>query len=152
MYPTENINSFQDDKFARKKMKISLSIISLVLIIGCNPESKGTYDACTEFDQLDKEMTLLINDIENKFVGNREFIDAFNMEQVYWIQYRDRRLRSMYPKNWDTYYRKNYGKDVFNPCKCQELLRLANNRMDDLKLYVSGGPEDQESCPSMMNE
>ncbi|MFT6866521.1 MAG: hypothetical protein ACJA08_001352 [Cyclobacteriaceae bacterium] len=133
-------------------MKTLVLIISLLAIVGCRSENKESDIACTDFDKLDIEMMQLIDKIESKFTGNKSFLEAFKMEQVYWIQYRDRRLRSMYPKNWDTHYRKNFGKDVFNPCKCQELLRLANNRMDDLDLYMEGGPQNQKNCPSIMNE
>ena len=72
--------------------------------------------------------------------------------RVYWIQYRDRRLRAIYPKKWDQHYRKNNGKEVFNPCKCRELLRLSERRIEDLQMYLIGGPADQQDCPSKLNE
>ena len=66
------------------------------------------------------------------------------MEQVYWIQYRDRRLRAIYPKKWDQHYRKNYGKEVFNPCKCKkELLRLSESRIRGL-----ANVSDERTCRS----
>ena len=74
------------------------------------------------------------------------------MEQVYWIQYRDRRLRAIYPKKWDEHYRNNYGKEVFNHCKCKELLRLSESRLEDLQMYLMNGPDDQQNCPSMLNK
>ncbi len=132
-----------------KKVIFPLIILG---IVACNPEEKDPYTSCTDFDKIDTEMLQLIDQINQKHRNNAAFLDAFNMEQVYWIQYRDRRLRSIYPKNWDTFYRKNYGRDVFNPCKCQELLRLAENRMDDMRMYIDGGPADQADCPSMLNE
>ena len=109
-------------------------------------------DACKKFDELDTKILSLMDKIEVKHKNDHHFLEAFNMEQVYWIQYRDRRLRAIYPKKWDQHYRKNYGKEVFNPCKCKELLRLSERRMEDLQMYLMNGPADQQNCPSMLSK
>jgi hypothetical protein len=133
-------------------MNKMIMLVALTSMIACSTTNEDPYASCTAFDEVDANMLQLIEQVNQKHVGNKSFLEAFKMEQVYWIQYRDRRIRSMYPKNWDRFYRKNYGRETFNSCKCQELLRLAENRMDDLNMYLVGGPRDQESCPSMLNE
>ena len=49
-------------------------------------------DTCKKFDELDTKILNLMDKIEMKHKNDRHFLEAFNMEQVYWIQYRDRRL------------------------------------------------------------
>ena len=62
-------------------------------------------DACKKFDELDTKILSLMDKIEVKHKNDHHFLEAFNMEQVYWIQYRDRRLRAIYPKKWDRHHR-----------------------------------------------
>ena len=75
--------------------------------------------------------------IWNKSIG-------FNIEIVDYVPY--------IPKNGISIIRKNNGKEVFNPCKCRELLRLSERRIEDLQMYLIGGPADQQDCPSKLNE
>ncbi|MEM8568371.1 MAG: hypothetical protein AAGF85_18060 [Bacteroidota bacterium] len=134
-----------------RSTKCSL-IISIAVITGffsCQNKINEA-DPCTEFDQIDKEMLDLMEEIKTKHRTDAIFLKRFEMERVYWNQYRDRRLRAIYPQDWDTHYRKKFGKEVFNKCKCKELLRMSKNRLIDLKLYVEEGPAEQEKCPSML--
>ena len=133
-------------------MKNIILLFTILIINSCKFEKKNNIDACKKFDELDTKILSLMNKIEVKHKNDRHFLEAFNMEQVYWIQYRDRRLRAIYPKKWDQHYRKNYGKEVFNPCKCKELLRLSESRLEDLQMYLMNGPIDQQNCPSMLNK
>jgi len=136
-------------------MKGKTLLLSVILIVqfGCKNQSNADpYAPCTEFDKYDLKMLNLINEIKEKHKEDRLFLTEFRMIQVYWIQYRDRRLRTIYPKNWDQHYRKEIGKDIFNPCKCKELLRLTKNRIEELEMYLKKGPADQAECPSMLNE
>lgn len=132
-------------------MKKTLLLVTCAFLLSCQTEKKNGYAVCSDFDGVDAEILSVIDQVNSQNAGDKEFLVAFKSEHLYWIQYRDKRLRSMYPKNWDTYYRKTFGKDVFNPCKCQELLRLSENRLKDLKMYLNGGPSDQKDCPSMLN-
>tara|TARA_X000001036_G_scaffold417974_2_gene436410 strand:+ start:268 stop:669 length:402 start_codon:yes stop_codon:yes gene_type:complete len=133
-------------------MKNILFLFIILIVNGCQFEKKNNMDACKKFDELDTKILGLMDKIEVKHKGDRYFLEAFSMEQVYWIQYRDRRLRAIYPKKWDQHYRKNYGKEVFNSCKCKELLRLSERRVEDLQMYLMNGPADQQNCPSMLNK
>lgn len=132
--------------------KIALILSLSAAIISCNQQNQDAYAACTELDKIDTKMLELIEQIKTAHADNKKFTKAIDMEQVYWIQYRDRRIRSMYPKSWDLHYRKVYGREAFNSCKCQEIVRLSNIRMQDLNMYLEGSPEEQQDCPSIINE
>tara|TARA_B110000046_G_scaffold79428_1_gene87455 strand:- start:4673 stop:5083 length:411 start_codon:yes stop_codon:yes gene_type:complete len=130
-----------------------LPIVLLVFILNsCQFEKKDPLTPCSKFDQADAHLLALMSEVKSKHKGNPSFIDAFNMEQVYWVQYRDRRLRAIYPKKWDQHYRKKIGKKLFNTCKCQELLRMTERRIEDLQMYLNKEPADQQDCPSKLNE
>lgn len=94
----------------------------------------------------------LIEQVRAKYQTNQRFLRNFNMEQVYWIQYRDTHLKAIYPEDWSRHYRKEFGKEVFNPCKCKEMTRYTKERIKELKLWMSGGPAEQDNCPSLWNE
>ncbi|GAB4241388.1 MAG: hypothetical protein Tsb0034_18410 [Ekhidna sp.] len=125
-------------------------IALMTLSFSCS--SEVTTDPCSAFDRIDREMLDLISEIETKNANKKEFLKAFKMEQVYWIQYRDRHLRAVYPKDWDRYYRKEFGKDVFNPCKCMEMTRMTRRRIEDLQVFTTNSPDEQKNCPSIWNE
>ena len=126
-------------------------------ILSCNSEKKETKqvdykEVCSAYDEADAEMLKVIKDIENEYQHDKIFLTRFRDSQVYWIQYKDRHLRALYPKDWDRFYRKNYSKEVFNSCKCQELIRLTNARIVELNMYLTGGPTNQTDCPSYWNK
>ena len=133
-------------------MKNILLTLIILILNSCWFEKNNEVDVCATFDEIDVKIVALMDEIQIKHKGDRPFIDAFNMEQVYWVQYINRRLRAIYPKKRDQHYRKNNGKEVFNPCKCRELLRLSERRIEDLQMYLIGGPADQQDCPSKLNE
>lgn len=135
-----------------------LILATCFLIIGCTKSSKNeefiSYtDICEGYDAIDLEMLETIEQIESENKEDIKFLERFRDSQIYWIQYKDRHLRSLYPEDWDLYYRKNYGKQVFNSCKCKELIRLTNLRIKELKWYLeAGGPDGQTECPSSWNK
>jgi len=130
------------------KQKALFSLVFLCIVaFSCN--NKEGKDPCTEFDKVDKEMLDLIDAINSKYYTNKRFLKNFNMEQVYWINYRDHHLKSVYPEDWSRYYRKEFGTEVFNPCKCKEMTRFTLERIKELKLWMKGGPKGQGDCPSL---
>ena len=135
----------------------SLLIIAILALSGCAPSSEK-YDLskyreiCEEFDELAIEQKAMLDQIRAKYNADKSFIARFNQEQISWIQYQDKRLRSLYPKDWDTFYRKNYGKSTFNGCKCIELIRLSKIRNSDLKNYLEGPNGNQQDCPIQGND
>jgi hypothetical protein len=133
-------------------MKFIPIALLILFAVSCGKKENSIQVYCDEFDKLDQEMLELIGKIQQKYGENKKFLSNFNMEQVYWIQYRDHHLKSLYPQDWNRYYRKNFGKEVFNPCKCQEMTRFTKQRNDELRLWLSGGVSEQSECPSLWNE
>lgn len=134
-----------------KKLIQLLMITCAIMLAGCEQTEEDPYAVCTEYDELDSRILDLMDQVKTRHEGDRVFLQRFEMEQVYWIQYMNRRLRAIYPQDWKRYYRKEFGEDVFNPCKCKEMVRLAKNRIKDLEMYIKGAPRDQKDCPSMLN-
>ncbi len=130
-------------------MKRVFHILALALLFANCTE---TGDPCAKFDKVDRQMLDLIKKIKQKHASNKKFLSKLTKEQVFWIQYRDSHLEAIYPNDWDRHYRKNYGKEVFNPCKCKEMVRFTENRIEELNLWLSGGPSEQSDCPSLWNE
>lgn len=134
-----------------KKMYRPLAIIMLAAIAftGCEEKKPDApFQACAEFDDADARMLKIIKQIQENHKGDRIFLNRFEMEQVYWSQYKERRLKAMYPQDWNRFYRKNYGNEMFNSCKCLEYTRLTEDRIADLNMYLEKGPKDQEDCPN----
>ncbi len=141
-----------------KNLRYKVIVAVLVVLSSCSQNSKTNPYAnldykqiCEEFDKYAFEQKALLDQIRAKYKGDKHFINSFNQEQISWIQYQDKRLRALYPKDWDTYYRKNYGEPTFNGCKCKELIRLSKIRNEDLKIYLEGPDIGQEDCPIQGN-
>lgn len=128
-----------------------LYLTMVILFTACGNQALENQDPCAEFDIADKEMLDLMEAIKQKYSEEELFLERFDMSQVYWIQYQSRHLRALYPEDWDSHYRKIYGKEVFNPCKCKELARMTRARIKELQMYMAGGPNGQEECPSIWN-
>ncbi len=131
-----------------------LLLIAIVVTVGlsaCQNKSEAKLDPCTELDQVDKEMLDLLESIKTMHKSEEFFQKRFEMSQVYWIQYRNRHIRALYPKDWDRNYRKEYGKEVFNSCKCKDLIRMTKMRIEELNMWIDGGPSNQKECPSSWN-
>lgn len=124
----------------------------LLVFFACGTPAKDPYKDCTRLDEIDASMLKKIKTIESKYADDASFLEKFKMEQVYWIQYRDRRIRALYPKKWDLYYRKEYGRETFNNCKCIEMVRLTGRRLEDLAIYLDAVPSDQQGCPIISEE
>lgn len=131
-----------------------IAFLLLAIFSGCNEKSKNSpytsmdyLEICEEFDSYAFEQKELLAQIREKYKADQTFITRFNEEQISWIQYQDRRLRSLYPKDWDRFYRKNYGVETFNGCKCKELIRLSEIRKKELMVYLEGTDPSQENCP-----
>ncbi len=127
--------------------KLLIPTVACTLIFFSCSQSADT-DPCATFDQLDRQMLDLIQEIKDTHATDVKFLEEFNMEQVFWIQYRDTHLRAIYPKDWDRHYRQNFGKEIFNPCKCKEMVRMTRLRIRELELWKTGGPVQQNECPS----
>ena len=120
------------------------------IFISCT--EKDPFQACRDFEKKDQEMLDLEEKIKVKYRADKVFIDLFEDTQVHWIQYRIRRVRALYPRDWDKVYREKYGREVFNPCKCEENLRLTSLRVEELKAYLDNRAGDYSECPTVFNE
>ena len=127
-------------------------VFGFILISALSCGKSEHPDPCSEFDAIDREMLDMIKAIRTKYKSNKKFLSNFNMEQVYWINYRDHHLKSVYPEDWSRHYRQEYGKEVFNPCKCKEMTRFTKERIIELELWSSRGPAGQDECPSLWKE
>lgn len=140
-----------------KKSLLPLCAIGILLFTNCTQKKDPWKDLdyleiCEEYDKYAFEQKDLLKLIRNKFYNDKAFIIRFNEEQSSWLQFQNKRLRSLYPKDWDRYYRKEFGKELFNGCKCKELARLSKIRNDDLKVYLNGPSQSQLNCPIQGNE
>lgn len=127
-------------------------LIYLLLAFGiwsCNPQTSA--DPCAAFDASDLEMLTLIKQLNEKFKSDTKFKYRLDEAQVAWIQYRDRHLRTLYPEGYNA-YRKEFGAEVLNPCKCLELDRLTKVRIAELKMWFEGSEQAQSDCPSTINQ
>jgi len=128
--------------------KLILGLLIATALVGCHSET----DPCSEFDAIDLEMNNMIEEIRRVHSDKKMFLYWFNLEQVYWIQYRDNHLRTIYPNDWDRHYREEYGKELFNPCKCKEMTRYTKDRIKELKYWFDNPPKGQDECPTLWNE
>lgn len=129
--------------------QICTFIFTSFIFLSCNQEETKNYkDICKEFDNLAIEQKQILEEIRVKYNSDKNFIKRLNEEQISWIQFQDKRLRALYPNDWDSHYRKIYGKETFNACKCKELIRLSRIRNNDLKVYLVGDSD----CPAQGNE
>ncbi len=130
--------------------KLVILSLPLLYMLACKPanDTRDYKEICVEFDNIDREMLDLIKTIRAKHKDHAKFQSNFNMEQVYWVQYRDTHLKAIFPEDWSRHYREQYGKELFNGCKCQEMTRMTKNRIKELELWLEGGAGN-EDCPSL---
>jgi len=134
------------------KKIISLTLIAIVIgLTNCKKE-EVSLSACSEVDMLEEQRLDIVKKIQEKYAYEPLFKRRFDQERVAWTQYTTRRLRALYPRDWDRVYRKEFGKEEFNDCKCKELVRLKKMRIIELEYYLDGSPDNQNECPSLQNE
>lgn len=130
-----------------------LLIVSLISAMACSDnqsQEAPTFDTqCETFDALDREMLDLHEEIKVKYKDDKLFLKHLQSAQIYWIQYRDRHLHTLFPKGYDA-YRKTYERKQVNECKCMELARLTKLRIEDLKLWISRDKPGWDDCPGSM--
>jgi uncharacterized protein YecT (DUF1311 family) len=123
---------------------INASWIAFILLISC--QSNPKQNPCDKFDALDLKMLKLIELIEKKNSSNKRFLNSFKESQIYWIQYRNRQLKALYPLN-NEHYEKEFGSD-YNLCKCVEHTRLTKIRIKELERWVE---QEDVNIPTCLN-
>ncbi|MEO9872335.1 lysozyme inhibitor LprI family protein [Ekhidna sp.] len=146
-------------------MRIIKSLLLFLIVASCSQsigdespivskitaQVSGITDECKKLDVIDAEMQRLIAKIKAKYSSEELFEKRFEMSQVYWIQYRDRHVKALYPLDWNTHYRKEYTKEVFNDCKCKENNRMTLIRIKELAFYLEES-EEKGDCPAIWNQ
>jgi uncharacterized protein YecT (DUF1311 family) len=124
-------------------------ICVLLVVIGNSCQSTSGFESdCQELDAVDLEMLTIYKSIEKKYKGEERFLKRLQDAQVYWIQYKDRHVRSLYPLE-KKYYTDNYSIQ-YNQCKCKESTKLTKLRAKELKVWLDG--PKIEDCPSSIKE
>lgn len=114
------------------------------------PDSEKKFGSkCEELDHVDKQMLDLHEAIKQSYAEDPKFLRRLMDAQVYWIQYKDRHIKSIYPLD-SKYYKRTFGPD-YNECKCAEAARLTRLRIEELKLWVEGVTAIYEDCPTSFN-
>lgn len=120
-------------------VKISTALTALLINIFLGCSSPGEVNNCGAFDKVDLEMLNMIAAIEKEYQADKEFIKAFKESQIYWIQYRNRHIKAVYPLS-----PKKYNYDV-GDCKCIIYRDLTLTRISELKKWIDGVPAN-ETC------
>lgn len=140
------MNKILRKKLKKLMMKKLLVVFIYLLFVGCKQSVK--YDShCSELDAVDLEMLNIHKEIMERYKSEERFLRRLQDAQVYWIQYKDRHIRSLYPLE-KKYYEDEYGR-TYNQCKCKEATRLTRLRVKELRIWLNG-PSDQE-CPTSVN-
>lgn len=127
--------------------KLSILAILTIGVLGCTSQKSQDFplsEACNVLDSVDQEMLTTYQKIEQAYRGNKDFLDKLNMAQVYWIQYRDRHIKSLYPLSKKE-YEPLYGQ-TYRDCRCKENVRLTQLRTKELERWLEN--EVIEGCPS----
>jgi hypothetical protein len=133
-------------------MKNVFFLFFFLLFISCTQQEKDPFQACKDFEKADQEMRELFDEINERYKDDKVFLALFKDAHVRWIQYRIRRVRALYPRDWDRHYREKYGRETFNSCKCKENLRLTQLRVEELSVYLDGNTNEYKDCPVISNE
>lgn len=122
-----------------------LVLVVILSTAACTQQNKD-FDHCEELNVVDREMLDIIDQIEEKYKDDQEFLTRFKDAQIYWIQYKDRHVRAMFPYK-KKYYKENFGM-TYNYCKCKEWIRLTKLRNKELRRWLDGPSKEQEECPN----
>lgn len=118
----------------------------LFMATSCNNNEKQYDNPCDELDAVDLEMLQKLDRIREDYKKEKSFLKRFNEAQIYWIQYKDRHVRALYPEKKED-YKKNYGMQ-YNYCKCAEYTMLTKARNAELDRWIKPKSSEKEDCPT----
>jgi len=82
-------------------------IITVFLVISCDTKNDKTesttnywdenVSACQQLDQVDLKMLNMLKEIKKVYKNDKPFIKALENAQIYWIQYRNRQVKAIFP-------------------------------------------------------
>lgn len=128
-----------DYQLNQKKVKIRMILLAMPLVANLSCSNQTQENNCQQFDKVDLEMLNMIAVIEKEYQADKAFIKAFKESQIYWIQYRNRHIKAVYPLS-----PKKYNYDV-GDCKCIIYRDLTLTRISELKKWIDGVPAE-ETC------
>lgn len=126
-------------------MNRAILLITVIVITTFSCQQSDTTSGksvCETYDQTDKVMLDLIDQIEQKYVDDRRFLNRLSDAQVYWVQYRDRHIRALFPRDIKDYKKEH--KDRYFDCKCEELTKLTKQRISELSRWMGAATD----CPN----
>ncbi len=82
-----------------------------------------------------EELNCIIQNINSIYADDKKILERLELAQNAWIEYRDLNLNAKYPLDesvysWTYYY-----------CRNAENLRMINNRIKELQVWIEGVPE-----------
>lgn len=141
-------------------MKHIIVLLTALLICSCSDNQKDSkqpiidseeiskLDPCSQLDVYDRQMLDLYEEVMVKYKDDFDFINWFKQSQIYWVQYKDRHVKSLYPDKNDSYKRK-YGMQA-NYCKCEEWTRMTKRRIEDIEVFLGKGSDRYKDCPTVI--
>lgn len=127
-------------------MKLSLPITAIFLLstlfsnCGQKQETSSDKTVCEIYDEVDLKMLNIIELISDEYQHDEKFLAAFKDAQIYWIQYRNRQAKAVFPLQ-PKEYEYNVG-----DCKCKLYTELTRIRIKELEKWLDGVSADEE-CP-----
>lgn len=129
-------------------MKLYTPLMLVMLLSFCSQKKAENNDftenddktACEQLDEIDRVMLDLIEEIKEKKKDDKLFLTAFKDAQIYWIQYRNRQVKAVFPMSPNK-YDYNVGE-----CKCAIYRDLTLLRVEELKRWTKETPYT-EDCP-----
>ena len=125
-----------------KTLKFS-AFLFVLLLAGCTNTTE-TLPPCKEYSKADLEMLDLIDQIKEENKEDMVFLKAFDEAQIYWVQYRNRQVKAVFPLS-PRKYDFNVG-----DCKCEIYSDLTKLRIEELRKWVVGVPEG--NCAGTYNK
>ena len=121
---------------------LQIALTLSLLFVSCSESSKvenSDLTVCERYDEIDLKMLNTIKQITAEYQGDEKFLDAFKDAQIYWIQYRNRQIKAVFPLQ-----PKDYDYDV-GACKCELYSELTTIRINELERWLQGVPAE-ENC------
>lgn len=132
-------------------MRKLLLIAVVVSFMCCESQQNQSLDPCDVYDAIDLEMLNTYDEVMANYKGedHKSFRKRFSASQVYWIQYRDRFVKALYPDDQEDYRQQDW--KTYSRCKCTELTLLTKNRIEELRLWLDGSPS-RTNCPTSIKK
>ena len=129
-------------------------IISVLLILFCGAATAqnvptvqvdNSRNSCSDYLRLKKEIDDVTKKILDDYARDRPFIAKFKRAQSAWESFRDAQLEMQF----SDVDKGDYG-SAYPTCRCNALVDMTNQRLDDLVRWISN-VNDGQSCGGSIN-